>query len=231
MIDKYTSVREVIAKIYRDLHLEDESRWEDMIEWIGEAMLHIGAFPQYFHKAECFKVENYRLAIPCDFYKLVGIEYKGVNMKKLTGNYDTAFRNENSKNLKSSHHYGYTINNAYFNFNFEEGEVDLAYIAVPMDAEGFPLVPDDVSYREAMLRYVVMKLKYPEHVMGTINPNTWNTIVNDWHVYCGQARGKANMPNADQMETIKNMWNRLKPMMNEHKNFFNNFGDTERITQ
>ena len=38
MIDKYTSVREVIAKIYRDLHLEDESRWEDMIEWIGEAM-------------------------------------------------------------------------------------------------------------------------------------------------------------------------------------------------
>jgi hypothetical protein len=232
MIEKYTSIQEVISKVYRDLALEDESRWEDMIEWSAEAMEQIGAYQQYVHKAVEEEVSNYRLALPCDFHKLVGIEFNGDNLKMLTGNYDTMHRTqEQIDRLKASSHYGYTINDAWLNFNFEKGDINLAYIAVKTDEDGFPMIPDNVSYKEAIEKYIVMKLNYPKFVMETINPNTWDRIVNDWHWFCSQARGKANMPNADQMETIKNMWNRLKPMMNEHRLFFNKLGNTERITR
>lgn len=232
MIEKFTSIQEIISKVYRDLSLEDESKWEDMIEWSAEALEQIGAFAQYVHKAEAIEVSSFRATLPCDLHKLLGIEYNGEALQKLTGNYDTANRtNDQEQLLKSTSFNGYTINGSWFNFNFESGTVNVAYIGIPTDSDGFPLIPDNISYKEAIEKYIVMKMRYPDFIMERINPNTWDTIKNDWHWYCSQARGKANMPNADQMEAIKNMWNRLKPMMNEHRLFFNKLGNTERITR
>ena len=50
MIYKFTSVKEVIARVYRDLNLQDTERWEDMIEWIADALDFIGAYQQTCHK-------------------------------------------------------------------------------------------------------------------------------------------------------------------------------------
>ena len=58
MIEKFVSIKNVISKVYRDLHLEDESRFQDMIEWSAEAMEQIGSFSQYEHKAETFEVNS-----------------------------------------------------------------------------------------------------------------------------------------------------------------------------
>jgi hypothetical protein len=232
MIEKFTSIREVIGKVYRDLSLEDESKWMDMVEWSAEALEQIGAYPQYVHKAVELEVEKFRLAIPCDFHKIIGMEHCGAALVKLTGNFDTAQRTDyQEERLRSRSARGYLMNEGWFNFNFEEGTVNLAYIAVPTDEEGFPLIPDNISFKEAIVKYIVMKLNYSKFVTDTINPNTWDRIVNDWHYYCSQARGKANMPTADQLESIKNMWNRLKPMMNEHRVMFNKLGNVERITR
>ena len=46
MIYKLTSVKSVIAKVFTDLDLQEEThRVSDMIEWAGEALEKIGAFP------------------------------------------------------------------------------------------------------------------------------------------------------------------------------------------
>jgi hypothetical protein len=232
MIEKFTSIQEVIGKIYRDLDLQDESKWEDMVEWAAEALEQIGVRGQYVHKAVEIEVDNYRAALPCDLYKIVGIEYQGEALRKLTGNFDTIYRTDEQRDkLKSTSYHGYTVNDAWLNFNFEKGTINFAYIGVPVDKEGFPLIPDSISYKEAIEKYIVMKLHYPKFIMETINPNTWESMKNDWHWFCSQARGVGNMPNADTYESIKNMWNRLKPMMNEHRLFFNKLGNTERITR
>ena len=51
MIYKNTSVKRVIAKVFtdHDLH-EGTHRVSDMIQWAGEALEKIGAFPQFLHK-------------------------------------------------------------------------------------------------------------------------------------------------------------------------------------
>jgi hypothetical protein len=231
MIEKFTSIQEVISKVYRDLSLEDESKWEDMIEWSAEALEQIGAYGQYVKKAVELEVDKYRAALPCDFHKLVGIEYQNEALRKLGGNFDTIYRTESQENLRSNSYHGYTINDAWLNFNFETGAINLAYIGIPTDKDGFPLIPDNISYKEAIQKYIVMKMRYPDFVMERINPNTWDRIVNDWNWYCSQARGKANMPDQDQYEKIKNMWNRLKPEMNQHRLFFNKLSNNEKITR
>jgi hypothetical protein len=231
MIEKYTSIKQTIAKVYRDLNLEDESRWTDMVEWGAEALEQIGAFPQYVQKNDILEVEAYRASIPCDLHKVMGLTKQREALRYNSGAFDQAQNAEDNTNIRTLSHGGYSMNDAYFNFNFEKGKVQIAYLAIPTDDEGFPMIPDNVSFREAIEKYIVMKLNYGRFITEQINLNTWNMIVNDWHHYCSQARGKANMPNMDQMESIKNMWNKLMPEMNEHKTQFSNISNTTKITR
>jgi len=163
-IETFVSIKEVISKVYRDLNLQDESRWEDMIEWSAEALQQIGAYMQYVHKSDTLTVENHRVALPCDFHKIVAIEHKGEHLKYLSGDFDTHYHQSNSINLRSNSGYGYNINSAFINTNFKEGTINFAYIAMPVDSEGFPLIPDNVSYKEAAFWYILMKL-----LLGDLN--------------------------------------------------------------
>jgi hypothetical protein len=231
MIEKFTSVRQTIAKVYRDLNIQDEDRWMDMIEWAAEALEQIGAYQQYVHKADTLDIENYRAALPCDLHKVVGITIDMEALKYNAGTFDTAQEAENNINIRTTSHSGYTMNDGFFNFNFEQGKAEIAYMGIPLDEEGFPMVPDNISYREAIEKYIVMKMMYGKWITGQLQAGIWQDIKNDWHWFCGQARGKGYMPNADKMESIKNQWNRLKPEMNQHKRQFANLSNIERITR
>jgi hypothetical protein len=229
MIDKYTSIKEVISKVYRDLNITEERRWEDMIEWAAEALEQIGSFSQYVLKSEELTVYNNRASLPCDFYKIVQLAKGGQALTYLTGSFDTYYHTADSVNLGSTGEAGYTVNSAFFNFNFKEGKVFLSYLAVPTDKEGFPLIPDAISFKEAIVSYIVMKLKYSEYISGTYNPNQYRMLVQEWNHFCGQARGVANMPSLDEMESIKNQWIRLVPEMSRNQGLFNGLNSGERV--
>jgi hypothetical protein len=200
----YISIKQVISKIYRDLNIEQEERWVDIVEWCAEALQKIGAHPQYIERMEKIPVENYRATLPCDIHKIIQIEANGVALIAGTGSFDNQNANPEKKSMGND--YVYTINDAFINTNFEQGDIYMAYIAIPIDEEGFPLVPDDEGYKEAMEKYVVMKLKYPEFIAGAYNPNLYMKLEKDWH-----------------------KWMRLLPEMSKHKRFFTKLNSGERI--
>jgi hypothetical protein len=221
----YISIKEVIAKIYRDLNIEQEERWVDMVEWCGEALQKIGAHSQYIEAMEVLPVVNYRASLPCNIHKIIQVEINGKAAISGTGSFDG--QNQDPTRKSNGFNNSYTINDAYINTTFETGEVGLAYIAIPIDAEGFPLIPNDEGYKEAMLKYVVMKLKYADYITGRFP--LYKELEVDWHKYCAQARGNANMPSLDTMESIKNQWVKLMPQMQRHKAFFSKLNNAERI--
>tara|TARA_Y100000310_G_C20677275_1_gene813820 strand:+ start:1675 stop:2400 length:726 start_codon:yes stop_codon:yes gene_type:complete len=232
MLYKSVSSKSVIAKVYRDLQLKENDRWLDMLEWIGEALAHIGAFSQ-FEKKQLLgvSVSNYRAILPCDLYNIIQISRGGQPLQYLSGSFDSAFHCETSSNLHTTSKYGYTINGNYINTNFTDTTIDLAYTAFETDDDGFPMIPDDISYKEAIVRYIVMKLKYPDYVNNRegMTEGKYNVIKEEWHWYCAQAAGKAMMPSLDQMESIKNQWVRLIPEINRHSDFFNKLNDQEKL--
>jgi len=82
MIHKYTSVKEVIAKVYQDLDLkEDTHRVADMIQWAGEALERIGAFPSLITKVAgkgdepAVEFNNYQARLPYDVHTINQIAY------------------------------------------------------------------------------------------------------------------------------------------------------------
>jgi hypothetical protein len=125
--------------------------------------------------------------------------------------------------------YVYYVTGNYLKFNVKEGWVKLAYKAVPIDDEGYPLVPDDESFMEAIYWYIVLKLQYPEWVSGRIRDVVYYDTRNNWNFHCKQAYGKAMMPNVDKMESLKNQWLQLYPELNSFDSAFSNIGTKQTI--
>ena len=126
--------------------------------------------------------------------------------------------------------YTYLIKGGYIKTNIETGYIMLAYQAIPTDYEGYPMIPDDPGFVEAIYWYVVMKLLYPQWVGGQVRDAVYADAKRSWNFYCKQAYGNVMMPNgAAQMESIKNTWHRLVEEWGEHDSFFSTMGQEQII--
>jgi len=224
MIYGNKSIKEVISKVYRDFDIQNEEAWINMIEWAAEALEFIGSNYQYLHVVKEFEVQNYRLPWPCGFVKLEAIEFQGLPLAHLPGQFDYKLCDDKITALKSVNHFGFTINPGFINTNFNNGKVSVAYLSLPIDDDGFPLIPDHVSYREAIYRYIVYKMLYPKFVTGTITQTVYADAQLQWKTYCTQARAQAQMPDVSRMENIKEEFLSLIPHISRYNASFRNLG-------
>ena len=125
--------------------------------------------------------------------------------------------------------YTYVITPGYIKTNVATGYIMLAYQAIPTDGDGYPLIPDDVSFLEAIYWYITMKLLYPQWKQGSVRDGVYFDARRSWNYYCKQAYGNALMPNKDQLESIKNTWNRLIPEINEWNSGFSTLGQRQIV--
>ena len=283
MIYKNVSAKTIIRKVMRDLKPTNDNWVDDSVEWIGEALEHIGASPQLETKNTVLTVGNYIVPLPSDLYYVnqvsinVGIspnvvtELDEVLAKIKVINYQLAanpnqdinyelrelnsqvailsglyFADTDSTNLKSLsygrptfrkdiHALGcdnefsdfsesYVIENNRIKTSFKDGKICLSYTAFPVDEECYPLVTDDISFREAMFWYIYKKMLLGGY-MPNANGMTYDIAEQQWKYYCTQARNNANFPDIAGYESFLNQWVRLVPNINR---FDDNFRDINK---
>lgn len=253
MIYKYTSINDVLAKIYRDSGSPDYINWKDMMEWAGEALDKIGAHLQYRRRITGdlnnpnLIITDYKAKLPCDFFRLEQLAingqaayYAGNTFQHLmdgsccsnivpdsryedlfVDNFGNLFTNlGEQKDLDFYKRYTYDINDNYITTNTKDGTICMAYIAIPLDDNNFPLIPDEDSYKEAVTKYCIMKMDYISWRTGRISNDIFKHSEREWFWYCAQAKGRASMPSLDKLELIKRRWVKLIPEINQHFVFF-----------
>ena len=302
MIYKNVSVKQVIAKVFADLDLQEGThRVSDMVEWCGEAIERIGAFPSFeinvtgLNDVPLLILSNYQAQLPANFHKLIQVEYSSsksgpfypmrygtgsyTNLGELTTSTDTSveavvaesdlvtlamdiynlsyedalnkintdpdvkatltaiintqtYSSPNSIGdgaVDNTYDYTYIVVGNYIKTNIKDGYLLVSYQAIPTDSEGYPLVPDDASYLEALYWYIVMKLTYPDWRAGHVRDAVYYDARRSWNYYSKQAYANAIMPNRDQMESIKNTWLRLIPEIHEHSTGFSTVGQRQIV--
>lgn len=242
LTNKTVSVKNIIAKVYRDLQLKEEEPFTDFIEHCAEALEFIHVYPQFDHKQLSLSIKNYKAELPCDYISLEAVSYEGHNLRYTTnmfgpldttrsGAYYTPYSynqdkianvlllkfGDNRLNPTTS----FSVKNGYFNTSFKEGQLDIQYIALPMDEEGYPLVPDHVSFREALYWYVVYKYLYPKVLNGEVQGQFYQDAYEKWQYYCNQAGAEAMMPDLMTLENIKRSYLSLRLRPNLFDNFYN----------
>jgi hypothetical protein len=125
--------------------------------------------------------------------------------------------------------YTYLVVPGYIKTALKEGNLMVSYQAIPVDDDGYPMIPDDESFEEALYWYINMKLTYPEWKAGRVRDAIYYDARSSWNYYRKQAYGNAMMPNIDQLEAIKNAWLRLVPEINEHADAFTSLNERQTI--
>lgn len=287
MVYKLISSKAIIRKVMRDLKPPGDNWIDDGIEWIGEALSHIGSSPQLVSKVCTLTIENYKSLLPIDLYYIEQVaisngtnpsisneltellaQVKTLNAAILSNpddsiGYNNQLRALNSRivvleNLYMNSgqpltplQYGtstfpahlhcdncvnqfakakdtYVVDGDYIKTSFDTGLVCISYKAFPIDSDCYPLVPDDISFKEALFWYI-----YKQMLLGgytpSINGIDYNFADKKWGFYCTQARNNANFPSIDKYESFMNQWVRLIPNLNRHSNFFENLGTREEL--
>ena len=91
-----------------------------------------------------------------------------------------------------------------------------------MDCDGFPLVPDHVSFREALYWFIVYKYSYIQWRRGEVTRDVYQDAEYKWIYYCNQAGAEAMMPNLTVLENLKRSWLSLEPNLCKFDSFFDN---------
>lgn len=282
-IYKEISSKMIIRKVMRDLKPNNANWVDDAVEWIGEALEHVGASAQLCQKQCVLDIKDNKTLLPSDLYyinqvainntvtpsssteldevtkqardlKATIAEYNAnletkVN-KSADGSYtsditttdlelyDTNYKSnilelrelisritvlegiyfgdsaalqplaygastfhasmhcEGCTNELARHKESYIVDCDYIKTSFESGKICLSYMAFPTDADCFPLVPDDISYKEAMFWYIFKKLLLGGYDKPT-NKIDYAFADNKWRYYCTQARNAAVYPDID----------------------------------
>lgn len=229
MIYQLTSIKTVIYKVINDLGIGDKDvDWQDWIDWIAEGLNHIGAYYQFTEKEIELEVENFKAYLPCDFYKQIRLLNKDTNYylnrnENLQGSTDKVI----DRNRFSISDYNVTHNT--ITVSFQSGTLLMQYLAMPLDEDQLPMIPDDVSYREALFWRVVYHLCLRGYEFKNPQLRDINFTKNMWNKYCIQARAEANMPDLDMLERLKNNWLRLKPDPNQYSKLFSGNGKQESL--
>jgi hypothetical protein len=217
MIYKSISSKAIIAKVMRDLKPGNTSWTIDALEWIGEALDFIGFHAGFEKKSKCLKVNSFRAALPCDFYDMHSVEKDGRPLILTSGS--RSF--EPSKLTIERMRYPertYSLNPNYIIAGFEEGELTLNYLAFPVDEDGFPMVPDNIYYKQALEWYIIRQM-----LMGGFKHEAFNYQFADqkWGHYCVAAQNDAAFPSVDKAQSFMNGWLRLAPNVQLQEEFFN----------
>lgn len=124
----------------------------------------------------------------------------------------------------------YVLTPGYIKTNVREGYLMIAYKAVPTDEDGFPMIPDNASFMDAVYWYINMKIKYIQWSQGKIRDIIYQHAEQKWNFYVKQAYGRAMMPaTLDEMESLKNAWVRLLPVTNAADSFFKYIDQQESL--
>ena len=145
-----------------------------------------------------------------------------------TTNFPEALHCEDCVNKSAKCKECYYVENDKIKTSFTSGQVCLSYMAFPTDDDCYPLVPDDISYKEAMFWYIYKKM-----LLGGETPVNnginYTFAEQQWKYYCTQARNAANYPDIDRYESFLNQWVRLIPNINRAMSGYENLGTRETL--
>lgn len=176
--------------------------------WVAEAIEQIGGHSQYEYNTYVAMTDNHgQVIMPCGVHKIQSVVSSSGSVYSSANRVATGCSNT------------YVYKAPYLRVgNFDT--LAISYIAIPLDEDGYPLIPDHIAYVEACFRYVIYKLMYKKFLNGDIAGSTYSKLEQDWRGYARGAKGVSNMPDKDAQERIRLMRGKLIPHVNA---YYNNF--------
>jgi hypothetical protein len=226
---KTVSIGNILWKVLKQPIVQD-LKYEDAAEYAIEYLRLIGASLAFEDKVERIKLSNYKGLLPANLINIKGIQYtdsecdNGVAMRYASDIYHT-------DNNNYSQEYTYITQNNVITTSIKNGWINISFSALAIDEFGYPLIPDNESFKVALEYYIIHRTLEGLWSMGKVTDKVFQYYEQKRHYYSAQATNSMTIKNMDQMETMFNAINRLIIDVNPHETFYKNFGIKEVIKQ
>ena len=227
-MERYISIKEVLDNLLDNPLLQDLTL-ERVVYYTVDFIRKVGVPKIYIEKTEVLEVQDYRALLPCDFHRMiqVRINENGCN-RTFRASTDSFHMSENKV---ESYDFTYKLQGQVIFTSIKEGKIEISYEAIPVDCDGYPLIPDDSSFRDALELYITKRRYKVLFDTGKLRSDVYASTCQEYAFAVGQAHASLLIPTLDEMEAITNMWNTLIPRMTEHSRGFINSGSKEVLKQ
>lgn len=223
-MNNFISIRVVMDDLLSHPLLADLS-FERVLNYTYHFMRIVGIPDMFNEKVGRVSIEDYRGALPCDMYRLIQVKdvETGVCYRAST---DSFFHSDNKPEMLDL---SYKVQGGVIYTSNKEGEIEIAYMAMQMDDEGYPMIPDNSSFIRALESYIKRERFKVLMETGKLNANVFEYVDREYRFDVAQAGTSLLMPTYDEMQSFTNMWNTLIPRVTEHSHGFKDLGTREYL--
>ena len=255
----YISIKSVLSDLISTIE-ERYWNETAMLEWATKALRKIKIFGKYSNRVALIEICGHKGQLPSDFAYLTQIAWQttsttsapvvtlpneglstalltpatnfGWAPMRLTANpyFGSICLDESIINCQSCAHEFSVDENLIITTTLLEGNVMVAYLAYPTNAEGDALMPDNEELKDAILHYVLHRywlMKYQMKEDGARERMDFHLTM--WSNLSAKAAGSLNMPDISTLENIKNFRSRLVPSENQFAGMFLNLTSSENV--
>lgn len=227
---KYISIRQVLDNLMDSPLLQDLSL-ERAVNYAVRFIQKVGMPSIFLEKTAEIEIENYRGKLPCDFYEMIQVRAIGHNCN---GTVHEMFRYSTdsfhmSPNKTRDNDLTYKLQGSCIFTSMKEGTIEIAYRAFNTDEEGFPLIPENGSFEEALELFIKVRHFTVQFELGKIPQQVLQHTEQQYAWAVGQAQSDLVRPSIDQLQSFTNSWNTLIQRTAEHSHGFKDNGTQERI--
>lgn len=228
MAEQQQSIKVILDKILRHPLLQDLTL-ETVVDYTIDFMRIVGVPSMFGDNVKCLKVENYRTELPCDYYQMNQIRLIDDNLNpRGTFRYtsDTFHMDGGSIDYPDL---TYKIQGSIIYTSIREATIEIAYQAINIDDEGYPLIPDNSSFTRALEGYIKKSHFTILYDMGKIAGPVLNQALQDYAWAVGDCQTEFNRLSLDKAEAFYNSWRTLLIRPSEHATGFAYNGNQERL--
>lgn len=217
---QFVNIRTILNKILRHPLLQDlnlDSALQYTLEFIGC----MGLPAMYTDELALIRIEDHRGLLPCNLIAVTQVRRKDsqICLRSMTD----SFLEDDKSDMT------FKIQNSVIFTSFKDGELELSYKAIPIDEEGFPMIPDNEVFLKALELYIKKEWFTILFDQQKISQAVLQNTQQEYAFKAGQCHNEFMMPSISEMESISNMMNQLIPRVNEFTRGFRNLGGKELI--
>lgn len=205
---RYINIREALSRTLRHPLLQDVNL-EQVIQYVLD-FIAIHGMPQiYEHKETVLHIEEFRAELPCDLItiELVKDCKSGISLRKMTDVFNPQRNSYDVEERRRFHELSYKTQGRTLFVSFRDGDVGLAYLAIPVDEEGLPLIIEDPIYLLALDSYIKRETFVVLFDQGKINQAVLHSAEQRYAWASARLATHFKVPSMAEMESITRMWN------------------------
>ena len=193
---------------------------ETAVDYTIDFMRIVGMPRMFTEKVVRIPIDKYRALLPCDYYQTIQI--------RIPGGHALVYSTDSFHTGTTGNSSTYKIQGNIIDTSTESGELELAYLAISTDADGYPLLPDNSSFTRALELYIKKQWFTILFDLGKITSAVLQNTQQEYAWAVGDCQSEFNRMSIDQMEAFSNSWRTM--ILRDHQHSSGFIGDSSRQT-